>query len=149
MKPGIYQRVAPIILAPQNLLTPSTKEVITDTASVSVWINRTLRQVIRKGVDRSTPGDICNFVSVVEPPSPIFLHVSQEVGNKRKSTSLGLVRNSQKLDAVVDRKLTDDINLTSILSKFVGHKLSNGSRGDIYTRCRMNFGADPFYTHSP
>ena len=73
----------------------------------------------------------------------------QEVGNKRKFTSPGLVRKYQKLNAVVERIFSDDINSTSIFSKVIGDKLFDSSSGDLYTRCRMNFLADPVQTQTP
>ena len=50
MKPGIDQGIVPIVLAPQTLLTPATKEVVVDTASGSAWINRTPWRVSTAGV---------------------------------------------------------------------------------------------------
>ena len=35
------QGIAPLILAPQTLLTPTAKEVVVDAASGGAWINRT------------------------------------------------------------------------------------------------------------
>ena len=53
------------------------------------------------------------------------------------------------MDAVVDRNLPDDLNLTSIFREVIGHKLSDGSSGDLYTRCRINFGGDPVQIQTP
>ena len=64
MNPSIYPRIVTIVAAPQTLFIPETKEVVADSTCSNAWVNRTLRQVIRNGVDRSTPGDICNDVSV-------------------------------------------------------------------------------------
>ena len=75
MNPGIDQGIAPIILAPQTLFFPEIKEVVTDAASVGSWVNNTMRQVIQTVVDRSTPGDICNAVRVVETPSPVLIGI--------------------------------------------------------------------------
>ena len=105
------------------------------------------------GVDGSTPGDIHNDVSVDEPSSLVLigtfgtspscgLNVSQEVGNKQQSTPPGLVRKSQKMDTDVNIKLRNDLDSTSIFSKLIGHKLSDSSSGNLYTRCMMNFTAD-------
>ena len=117
--PGIYQGVGPIIFAPQMLLTPATKEVIADTASGGELVNRTPWQVIRMGVNGITPGNIHNDIGIIEPSSPVLigivetssscgLNVSQEVGNKRQYNSPGLVRQSPKLDSVVDGRLSND-----------------------------------------
>ena len=73
MNPGTDQGIVPIILAPQTLLKPATKEVATDTASVGMWINRNTKQVSRTWVDRSAPGSIRNSCSVIEPPSPFSI----------------------------------------------------------------------------
>ena len=54
-----------------------------------------------------------------------------------------------KLDAVVDGKLPDDLDSASISSKLIGHKLSDSSSRDLYTRCRMNFTADPVQNQTP
>ena len=51
-------------MAPHTLLTPATKEVVVDVASGGAWVKRTPRQVIRTGIYRSTPCDVCNNVSV-------------------------------------------------------------------------------------
>ena len=64
MKPGIDQGIVTIILDPQTLLAPATKEVVTDAALGVAWINRTPQQVIRTGVNIITPGNIHNDVSV-------------------------------------------------------------------------------------
>ena len=48
------------------------------------------------------------------------------------------VGNTQKMYAVVDGNLPDDLDSLSIFSKVIGHKLSDGSRDDLYLRCRMN-----------
>ena len=58
MNPIIDQGISPVVLAPQTLLVPTMKEVITDTALVGTWVNRTPWQVSRTGVDGRTPGKI-------------------------------------------------------------------------------------------
>ena len=139
---------------------PATKEIIADVVSVSVWTSRTPRLVSRTGVDRRTPVNIGNSICIFEPPPPVLIEIigtappcglnaSQEFVDKRQSTSPGLVRQSQKLNTFVDRKLSDDRDLTSIFSKVIGDKLSKGSRRDLYTCCRMNFAADPVSTQTP
>ena len=102
MKLVVDQVIAPIILAPQTLLAPATKEVVTDAASGGAWKNRTPRRVSRTGVYGSTPGNIHYAVRAVEPPSPVLivifgtsppcgLNVIHQVATKRESTSTGLV----------------------------------------------------------
>ena len=160
MNPGIDQGVAPILLAPQTLLVPATKEVITDAELGGAWVNMTPWQVSQTGVDRSTPGNICHAVIVVGPPSPVLIRIvstspscvintSYQVANKRQSNSLVLVGQTQKLDAVVDRKFPDDLYSASIFSKVISPKLSNGSSGDLYTYFRVKFTDDSMQTQTP
>ena len=160
MNLGIDQGISPIVLAPQTLLKPTMKEVVADTALGGAWINRTLQQLIRVGVDGSNTGDIRNSVSIVEPPSPVLIeivgtyptcgiNVSQQVANKRQSTSPGLVGHTQNLDTVVDGKLPDNFDSTSIFRNMIGHRLYDVSSPDVYIRCRMNFAADPVQTQTP
>ena len=121
----IDQGIETIRLAPQMLLTLLTKEIVAGAVSGSAWISRNLWQVSRTSVNGSTPGDISNDIGIIEPYStvmigiigtdpPCGLNISQEVGDKRQPTSPGLVRKSQKLDAVADGNLSDDWDLTSI-----------------------------------
>ena len=63
--------------------------------------------------------------------------------------SPGLGGNTQKLDAVVYEKFPNDLDSASIFRKVIGHKLSYGSSGDLYLRCRMNFANNPFQTQAP
>ena len=63
------------------------------------------------------------------------------------SPSLG--GNAQKLDTVVDINFSNYLGSTSIFSKVISHKLSNGASGDLYSRCRMNFVNDPVQTQAP
>ena len=151
--PGIDEDIAPIILAPHTLFTPAMKEVIV-AASGGAWVNRNPWWFSRTGINGSTPGNICNAISIVEPPSPVLikivgtyppcgLNVIQQVADKRKSTSQGLVVQTQKLDAVIDGKFPDYFDSVSILRNAIGHKLSHISSGGLYMRCRMNFTDNP------
>ena len=90
-------------------------------------------------MDRITPSYTCNDIGILEPSSPVLieivgtapyfsLSVSQEVGDKRQSTSPGLVTQSQKLDAVIHVKLSDYHDLASIFIKVIIDKLSYSSR---------------------
>ena len=60
----IDKRIAPLVVAPQKLLTPATKEVVVDAALGGAWINSTPRQVSRTGGNGSIPCDIRNAVCV-------------------------------------------------------------------------------------
>ena len=119
--------------------------------------NRTPWRVSMTGVEGIAPGDICNSVSVVGPTSPFLiesfgtsppycLNVSHQVVNKQKFTFQGLVRQTQKLDTVVDRKLPNDLDSASIFWKLNVHNLSDGSSVDLYMRYRTKFTADTAQT---
>ena len=150
MQLSIDQSIAPVVVAPQTLLTPATKEVVADAASDGAWVNRTPQQVIRTGVDGSTPGNIGHAVNVKHAPSPAFIVIVAtsppcgldgilQVANKWQFTSLALVGNTQNFDAVIDRNFHYDLDSASISGKVIGHKLSGGSIYDLYLRCRMKF----------
>ena len=147
-------------MAPQTLLAPSMKEVIVDTASDGVWVNRTPRQLSWTVFEGTTPGNIRNSVSAEHDPWPVLIEIngtfptcglggSLQVGNKRHSSSSGLVWQIQKLDSVIDGKLPDDLDSESIFSKLIGHKISNSFSGDLYLSCRMNFVDDRVQTKAP
>ena len=121
MNPGIDQRIAPILVAPQTLLTPATKEVVADAASGGAWVNRTPRKPIRTGVDGSTPGNIRNSVSAENSLSRFLIGIfatsptcglnsGLQVSNKQHYSCPVLVGKTQKLDAIVDGKLPSDLN---------------------------------------
>ena len=57
------------------------------------------------------------MIGIIGNTPPCGLNLIQEVDDKYQSTSPGLVRQSQKLDAVVERKFPNNIYLTSILSR--------------------------------
>ena len=131
-----------------------------DAASGFAWINRDPWQVSRTDKDGSTQGGILNAVIIVEPPSPVLdgifgnaepsgINMIQQVVNKRQYVSPSLVGQPPKLDAVVDVKFPDDLNLLSIFRKEIGDKLSNHLNSDLYMRCRMNLKAYPIQTQTP
>ena len=142
------------------LLTPATKEIVEDAASGGAWTSRTHRQVSRTGIDGSTPSDIVNAIGIVETSSPVIiviigtappcgLNLIQDVGDIQQSTSPGLVRQFQKLDAVLDRKFPDNRDSMSISRNIINYKISDSSSCYLYTRCRMNLTADPVQPHTP
>ena len=53
------------------------------------------------------------------------------------------------MDAVVDGKLPDDLDSASIFSNVIGHKISDGSRYDLYLQCTMNFAGDVLQNQAP
>ena len=149
MNPRIDQRIVPIVLAPQTLLTPATKEVFVGEASGGAWVNRTMRRVSRTGVDGSTTGNIFNAFSVEHAPSQVLIGIVStslpcglngilQVANKLQYTPPGLGRNTPKLGAILDGKFPDDMYSASIFIKVIGHKLCDGSSSDLYFPCRMN-----------
>ena len=71
MNPSIDDSIAPIGGGSQTLLTSSVKEVVSYTACGGACINRTQRQVIQMGVDRSTPGDTGMDVRSKPAPYPV------------------------------------------------------------------------------
>ena len=75
MKPRIDQRITQTVLTPQTLLTPTRKEVNVDAELGSAWINRTPWKVRRTGVGGSTPGNIRNYFSVKDDPSPVLIGI--------------------------------------------------------------------------
>ena len=89
------------------------------------------------------------MIGIVGIFPPCGLNVSQEVVNKWQSNYPGLVGKSQKLGSSIDGKLPNDLDLTYIFSKVIGHKLSDGSSRDLYTCCRMKFLADTVQTQTP
>ena len=148
--PIIGHNIAPTVVSPQKLLMPAIKKVVTDAALGGTWFTRTPQQIRKSNVNRSTPGEICNAVRVKSTPSPFLIGIvstyppcglsrSQEVAKKRKPTSPGLGRNTQNLDVLIDRKLSDDLDSVSISSKAIGYKLSGRSIHDLYLRFRINF----------
>ena len=119
MDPRIDNRTANIGGASQTLLTPATKEVVADAARGSAWVHRNPRHVIQVVRNGSTPGDTGLVVRSKPDPSPVLIGStailpdcgisgSLKFGNKQQSTSPDEVRNAQKLDTVIDRKLPDD-----------------------------------------
>ena len=129
-------------------------------ASGDAWTSRTPRRVSRTGVNGIPPGRIENCIGVVETSSPDLiviigtatpcgLNLSQDVGDIQQSTFPGLVRQSQKLDTVVDGKFSDNHGETSIFSMVLCDKFPDSSSQDIYMRCRMNLTADPVQTQTP
>ena len=49
MNPIVYQWIAPVVVVSQTLLTPATKEIVSDAALGGAWVNRTPRKFIRTG----------------------------------------------------------------------------------------------------
>ena len=131
-----------------------------DAARSSARVNQTPRRVIRTGRDGSTPGNTCIDVSSPRDNSPVMiggttvspscrLIGSLQVGNKWQSATPDKIRNTQKFDTFVDRKLPDDQDYASIFSKVTVRELSHGSIADLYLRLRMDFASNFVQTKAP
>ena len=57
--------------------------------------------------------------------------------------------NTKKVDANVDKNLSDNRNLMSIFRKIISDKLYESSIWGIYTRYRINLTEDPVETKTP
>ena len=112
------------------------------------------------GVNGSTPGDVCIYVTVKHAPSPVLIGIVAtsspcglsgrlQVAKKKQYISPGLGGNTQNLDTVIDGKLPNDLDYESIFSKVICHKLFDSSKGDLYSRCRKNFANYPVKTQDP
>ena len=55
----------PIVLAPQTLIMSVAKKLFADVTSGNAWTNWTPRQIIRTGVNRSTPGNIGHACGII------------------------------------------------------------------------------------
>ena len=75
MNPGVDQGIAPVVLAPQMLLTPATNEVVADAVSGGAQKNMAPQKVSKTSVAGSTPYNIRDNVNVFEPPSSVLIGV--------------------------------------------------------------------------
>ena len=89
------------------------------------------------------------MIVIVDTYPPCGLDTSLQVENKRQSTSTALVGNTQKLDAVVDINLLNDMDYASIFGELIGHKLSGSSSNDLNLRCRIKFVGQVVQTQTP
>ena len=74
---------------------------------------------------------------------------SLQVFNKQQSTVSDKIRDTQKLDTSVNRKLPNYGGSASIFSKVIGCELSHGSSADLHLRCRMDFASNIVGTEAP
>ena len=72
-----------------------------------------------------------------------------QVLNIRQSTVSDEIRDTQKFDNSVDRKLSNDGDSTSIFSKVIGGELSHSSIAYLYLRCWMDFASNTVRTKAP
>ena len=59
------------------------------------------------------------------------------------------IRDTQKLDTSVDRKLANNRDSASISSKLIGSELSHSSITDFYSCCWMDFASNVVQTEAP
>ena len=150
---------------------PAVMEISADAMLVNMWTNRTLRQIRRTGVDRfipiSTPIHSGMSKSSIPGSSdstrtrgtgiriPIGntapccgLNVSLKIDDIRQPATPNL-RNSNKLDTSIDRKLTNNLVAPPIFTDLIYEKLYNSSIWDIYTSFQMNFVANTVNIPAP
>ena len=141
--PRIDDMVATCGASPHKLATPQMTEVITDMSCSRAWILRTPRYVRWTDRDGNTPGKCDIAVRSPRDNSPVLIggigvYLASghsgilKVLNKRPSTVSHRIRYTQKFDASVDRKLSNDGYYTSIFSKVIGLELSQSSSSDLY-----------------
>ena len=68
---------------------------------------------------------------------PFGLNMSPNIENIQHSATPDL-RKSNKLDVAIDGKFPNYLVVPPIFTEIICDKLSDSSRRDIYTRCRMN-----------
>ena len=73
---------------------------------------------------------------------------SLQVFNKLQSTVSDEIRDIQKLDISVDRKLANDGDYTSISSKVIGCELSHSSSGNLYMCFQVYFTSNSIRTEA-
>ena len=150
MNPHIDDMVASCGSSSHTFVAPTMKEVITDVVCISAQVLQTPRHISRTDRDSNTPGDTPQTVRSPRDNSPVLIGgigVSPASGhsgilqvfNKPQSTVSDKIRDTQKFDTSIDRKLSDDQDSASIFSKVIGCELSHGSRADLYLCFRMDF----------
>ena len=71
----IDHSIAPVVVAPQTVLTPEMKEVVVDTVCGSAWVNRNPQRLIRTGVNGSTLANVFNAVRFEHSTSPFLIGI--------------------------------------------------------------------------
>ena len=157
MPPPTNPHIEVIRLTPPMLLTPETKKIFADAALGGAWTSRTPQRLRRTGVNPKSQRKFVNDIGIIDASftaligitgtaPPCVINLRQEVDNIWKSTPPDLVRQSQKFDAAVDGKFSNNPDSMTIFMKILGEKISNSSIQDLYTICRMNLTADPVQT---
>ena len=160
-----------IRLTPQTLLTPEVKEIFTDATSGNAWTSRTLRWIIRTGVEgyiqistpihsgirkSSTPDSSDSagtrgtgtriYIGATAPPCG--LNLNPKIDDIRKSATPDLM-NANQLDTSIDWQFTNNLVAPPIFTDLLWEKLSYSSIQDIYTHSRMKFAADTVNISAP
>ena len=150
----------PIVMEPQTLMTHAVKKIFLDVTSGNAWNSRTPRQVIRMGINVTTPGNIGHACGISETSSPDMIwiigatappcghNVIQEIRDILQSTSPYFIK-SNKLDTSINRQFANNLVAPPIFFEVIGDKLSDSSIRDLYTRCRMNLAEDPVNIPAP
>ena len=123
-----------------------------DTESGGTWVNQTVWQVSPTGINGITPGDIGQYLLSKHVPSPgmIVIVINSTPCGLRGAYRLQINDNALPLPwSRIPKtgrcrwwKFPNDWDSTSIFSKIMGYKLSDGSIDDFYLRCRMNLASD-------
>ena len=79
---------------------------------------------------------------------PISIRI-QEIEGIRRSIIPQEVRNSEPLDASINRISSKHRDLVPNWSKLIGRKFTNESSADVYARCRVNLASDTVLSESP
>ena len=170
LPPMMNLSISVIILNPQTLMTPMMQEIFADTTSGNVWKNRTLRRIIRTGIDGSFPIStpihsgirktysqassestgtrisIGTSITITAPPDE-SIWISG-VGNKRKSATPNL-GDSNKLDSSIDGNFANNFVVPPIFTDAVSDKISNSSIRYLYARIGMHLESDPTNSMTP
>ena len=131
-----------------------------DTARNSVRILWTPGRVSRTFRDGTKPHDCGLDVRSPRDNGPVLIgvifvlptmwhSVSQDVLNKRQSTSPSVSRNTQNFDASVDGISANDRDSTDIFRKVLGRELFDSLGTEIYSRCWVDFTSNVVVTEAP
>ena len=170
LTPPSNLRISVIGITQHTAMTPAVKEILAGMTLSNTWTNRILRQITRTGVDKYIPiyTPIQNGISETyipdssdsegtridigtsgtSPSPPAEAICSPGFGNKRQSTTPDFI-NSDKLDASIDVKFTNNFVAPLISPDVVSDKLSNSSSQDLYARVGMHNAVDPINYVTP
>ena len=135
--------IAGVVQAPHALHSPAVQEIVVDAALNRTGPTRTLRQFIRTVLDGTNPdlSDICG--TSASPPSGDLW--SPGIVNKQKPNLPNLCK-SDELDAVIDKKITNNTIEPPVIAQLFSDKLFDSHIRDIYARCGMHLAKYPVHT---